>query len=564
MTTSEPPTPRRALPAQDTVADPAPPLRHRPSRAIWPDDEPASTPVPPPAPVLPSGSRTERAGRRFSAESASEGEYTPRRSAASVSSPPAPHDAPDMLDAPTRVQPRVAAARLAEAEAGAALPGRASGAGARSFWADRRQRLLTLGIVGVAVLALVIGLVIASQWGRGQTAATTPGASVSASAGPSESASTAVSSALLDVPDLAALVKGAAWTVLETLTTPTANAVRPLCLPPSNEPALTPASRQQRSLGAGTDGPTLLHVQDSFPTAAAATAAYTALLTQLGGCDAAGGLITSGYQVAGLADQAAATSVTIQETAGIVHTVLISRTGTEVDVVDAARPKTAIAAADVAKTLATALQRQCSAVSGTCPGSIKVTAAPPPAGAAPGWLAEADLPRVTVGAGRWGATAPGNPDLVGSQCESIDLNAMPGASKRQHRTYLLADDKNAPSGFGVDEAVYTFGKSADATAAAKKITNAIDTCRERTRTATVKTLDAVKTTGADGKALTGSAYAISQRIDTNKSVLFRVAVGVAGNRLVYLLANPSSSFDFSDNEWEAVTARALQRAGQAS
>ena len=39
-------------------------------------------------------------------------------------------------------------------------------------------------------------------------------------------------------------------------------------------------------------------------------------------------------------------------------------------------------------------------------------------------------------------------------------------------------------------------------------------------------------------------------------------VAVAGTRLVYLLANPSSGFDFSGNEWRAIVARAAQRATQ--
>ena len=558
MTTSEPPTPRRALPSQDDTTTPAPVGRHRPSRAIWTESESeASTPVPPPAPVLPDTSVPGRLGRRFSAESANEATYVPRRSAASVSSPPRPEGAPDMLDnAPTRIQPKVAAARAAQRAAVDEQP-----AGRRTFWADRRQRLITLGIAGAAVLALVAGLFIAAQWGR---IPATGSPVASASSTPSgTAASTAAPTTLLDAPDLASLAQGVTWTVGETLASAAPDAVRPLCLPASNDPVLTPASRQQRSL-TGTGDASLLQVQDVFATADAATKAYTALAEQLGGCDAAGALITRGYAVSGLADQAAAMNVAVQDPDGQQHTLLLARTGTTISIVDAAQSKTAFNAGNLAKALGASLQRLCDSVAGTCPGTIKSVQAPPPVSGQPGWLVEADLPRVSAGAGRWGATSPASPNLVGSQCESIDHNTMPGSTQRSHRTYLLADDKAAPSGFGVDEALYTFGKAADATAAAKKISTAMAGCRERTRTATVTTLDPVKTVGANGKDLTGSAYSVSQRISATKSVAFRVAVGVSGKRLVYLLANPSTSFDFTDAEWGALAARALERASQGS
>ena len=46
--------------------------------------------------------------------------------------------------------------------------------------------------------------------------------------------------------------------------------------------------------------------------------------------------------------------------------------------------------------------------------------------------------------------------------------------------------------------------------------------------------------------------------------MFRVAVVTAGNRVSYLLANPSKDFDFTDAEWAAIALRAGQRASQAS
>jgi len=47
-------------------------------------------------------------------------------------------------------------------------------------------------------------------------------------------------------------------------------------------------------------------------------------------------------------------------------------------------------------------------------------------------------------------------------------------------------------------------------------------------------------------------------------VVFRVAVLSVGTRLVYLLANPSTSFDFSNADWAKVAVRAGERASQAA
>ena len=44
---------------------------------------------------------------------------------------------------------------------------------------------------------------------------------------------------------------------------------------------------------------------------------------------------------------------------------------------------------------------------------------------------------------------------------------------------------------------------------------------------------------------------------------FRSAAVVSGTRLIYLVANPSDTFDFSDDAWHALTIRASQRVQQA-
>ena len=96
---------------------------------------------------------------------------------------------------------------------------------------------------------------------------------------------------------------------------------------------------------------------------------------------------------------------------------------------------------------------------------------------------------------------------------------------------------------------------------AKTLDGNFASCGDRTRTATVSD-DAVTAVDASGKKLKGTTYLVTQRVSDTKTVTFRVAVAVTGTRLVYLLANPSSGFDFSANQWQAIVGRAAQRATQ--
>ena len=66
----------------------------------------------------------------------------------------------------------------------------------------------------------------------------------------------------------------------------------------------------------------------------------------------------------------------------------------------------------------------------------------------------------------------------------------------------------------------------------------------------------------NGAKFTGTSYTVTQRISATKTVTFRVGVTAVGTRLVYLLANPSANFDFTDKAWEALVGRAAQRVTQ--
>ncbi len=207
---------------------------------------------------------------------------------------------------------------------------------------------------------------------------------------------------------------------------------------------------------------------------------------------------------------------------------LLTRTGRYVNVVDDSVKGAAEFSVDaLASTLATSLAKQCSAASGTCPTKPTATTAPPPPTETIGWLAWVDLPQLSPEASTWTATEPAAPDLVGSQCEVVNLNKLPGADDALHRTYVLTDDPKAPDLFGVDEAVYTFGKASEANAMVKTLKQNFSSCGDRTRTATVKA-GGVTTLDADDNQLVGTTYVVTQRISDSKTVTIRVGHAAVG------------------------------------
>lgn len=585
-----------------------------------PLDVEGTTPVPPPVPVLPDSEAAlmPSAGRRFSA-SAEPGEVVsaaPRRSAATAGSPDsagdpilppavrpktrpggtrnvpalppppkvtqagstsgpthfskypqsvptaptAPPDAPSLTPAapiaaapqdsepgtPTGPKvkrgrkPKPPKANRAKTEAAATSPEPAA-----------RPRSARPALTIIAAVAAVVVVVAASVWALTLR-------SNAPSGGPTSTGTAVALDPLLTVTDLAGL-GGVTWVDPPA----SSDGVRPICL---SEPAdgLPQAQRSDpRKIGASSSATdAVIQVVDTYPDEATASQAYAARLAQAGSCEDTVALITGANTISGLADSADLLRLTVQDEQDQFHSLLLTRTGRTVNLIDVAT-SAAIAAPEIATVAAKPLSRQCSGGVGTCPGSIQVATAPPPPGNPLGWLVAADLPRITPGAGRWGPTEPQTVlDVVGSQCEGMNLKTISGTQAVGQRTFLLADDASAPKGFGVDQVVYTFADGAAAQNLAKKLDTNLGECADRAPTASVDQGPAVKGTGALKAKIAGSTFLVTQKTETN-TVVFRVAVLTVGERLVYLLANPSTSFDFSDEDWGRLAVRAGQRASQA-
>jgi hypothetical protein len=417
-----------------------------------------------------------------------------------------------------------------------------------------KDRSAKPALIVIAAVAAVVVLVAATVWAL-TLRSTAP------SGGPSATGTAAALDPLLTAADLGSL-GATSW--VDPDPTASADSARPLCLPAEAD-GLPEAQRSVSRKLSASSSPTdsVVQVVDTYADTSAATQAYAARLLQAGTCADEVALITGASTVTGLADSAEVIRLTVQEQTDQFHSLLLTRTGRSISLIDVTTAAV-VTASDLANVAAHSLNRQCGGELGTCPGSIAVAPTPPPPGNPMGWLLAADLPRITPGAGRWAGTEPETAlNVIGSQCEALNLKAVTGTDSAAQRTLLLADDASAPDGFGVDQVVYTFSDAAGAQSLAKKLDKNLSGCPDRAPTASVNDGPAVKGSGTASAAISGTTYLVTQKTETN-TVLFRVAVLTVGNRLVYLLANPSTSFDFSDGDWAKLAVRSGQRVSQSS
>lgn len=412
---------------------------------------------------------------------------------------------------------------------------------------DARTPTRRLGVV-TGVVAAVALLVVVVLW------VTSGGGNPLAVSTPTPTLDRAT--LLAEPADLAGLRTGTTWTASATLDKIVADSPQPKCIALATDTEPRARASWVRTLAAeGGDPAAALHEVDHYATAEDATAAWEQRVTQLGACSRSTVWLTRTVTVEGTSDQAVGATLVVQETQPEYHTILVSRTGSDVNLVDLTSAAQAWPLEAAATTLATLGTRQCAATSGTCPTTPKVTDRTPPPTQPAGWLASVDLPRLTPGAGTWRGTDVATLKLPGAACEAVDLANVPGATARQ-RTYLVHDDPRS-SGIGIDEAVFSFATPAEAADLVARITTNVDGCAGRTATATVG-----RTGELASATASGPSWAITQKVTGEKTARFRVSVVASGSRALYVFANPTATVDFSDGDWQAIVNRAAARLGQ--
>ncbi len=391
-----------------------------------------------------------------------------------------------------------------------------------------------------------------------------PGASGPA-ASPTPSETPVLTAAtVLSESDVASLDPKATWQTALSQDVVDANTPRPTCLTLDAEGVPLARSTQVQSLQRQDDAnSSVLHLAFEFTSAADATSAAGLWTTQLGTCDRPVSYLASGWDISGVGDEAAGVTAAVQDTTVINHVVMLSRSGPVVHVLDVSAPKNV---PDVKKTtaiLGAAVDRTCGPAEATCSSSPGAKATVPPKTADnPEFLADADIPRITPGAGRWGGTDVATSfDFYGSQCEGKDLATVNGPKERKHRAFLLQEDSKAPETFGIDEFILTYDKKNGADGLVKDISSSIDGCGKAMLTASVDKGDNISVTAADGKTkITGRTWTVTQQVNETTKQTYRIALVQADAKVIFTLLPTTQGFDFSNGQWKAIAERAGLRA----
>ncbi len=243
------------------------------------------------------------------------------------------------------------------------------------------------------------------------------------------------------------------------------------------------------------------------------------------------------------------------------HSVVLSRSGNVVNLVDAARVGgKALGVRGVAAALAAVTQKQCDAAGQPCTPEPTVRFGPPPLGGdVPGFLAAGDLPPAGETDESWVATPaePPSEEFLGSQCETVNWARL-DAETASSRVYLVPSSTT----FGLNEVVLTMKSEEAAEDLVAKVKSDLDSCEKRKLTASVSPPAEVKGVGASAAAVTGWTSEISQK-STQGTQRYRVGIVSSGTKVAYTFLNPlDAEYDLPDDEWDRVAVRAGQRMTQ--
>lgn len=469
----------------------------------------------------------------------------------------------------TTVLPRASRRRDAEGPSSASSPAETGGArlGQRS-----RLALLVGAVAAVVVLGLAVGYAAitlndGTKAGPGAPPAS-PAGSASADPGstPTEDSGVVLQDAsMLSAEDAKQIDGKRTWKVATTQKGRGDDSPQTACA--STEPVDGQPQPQQTFLrtltASGSKAPAALHQAEAYSSPDEATQAFTLAAKALGGCAMERAYIDSGVYATGLGNQATGVVVKIQDDKSQFRTVVLNRTGRVVNVLDVAQDGKAVDAKGLGEALGAVTNEQCTAAVGLCATNVKVTDGPPPLGGdEPGFLAASDIPPIDGQEGVWSGDTPGKVSDLYSGCEGVEFNTVENVSKREARTYLLADNADAPEAFGVDQVLLTMKKKSAAKDLVSKVEENLASCSNRSLTATVEEPEKFSGTGSKEAKIKGSVTTVQQKVNSSNTANYRVGISRVGNKVVYTFVPTTSDFDFSDTQWEQLNVRAGERASQ--
>lgn len=412
--------------------------------------------------------------------------------------------------------------------------------------------------------ALAVGM-IAFYASRGAVPADPDSAPPNGSAPTSPNASPTVVAGLEDLvtgEDLTGIAAASAWSITHTSTAAADHEGRVACLSTQTEDQNPTTSLQRTLATADEDQLAALHRIETYATPAAAQQVFANRSTVLSSCDEIPARIVRATSVGGMGDEAFQISVVFENVPVRYHTLLMTRVGSAIQLLNLARTSAPVEAPLAAGALARPQERLCTIEAATCASEPTVADAVVPAAEPVGWLIPSDLPRIRPGSGRWTASNPTDLTSAGMGCENLTLVSEPGPTQRQQATYLMTQDDQAPNTFGVDQLRFTFPDAAGATAFATKLGNAIASCQERVNTATVSELPAVTGTGEGGLPVSSRLFSVTQATDDDTGVPYRLIVSAAGVQVSYTIITVTADYSFTDAQLAELGLRIPVRASQ--
>lgn len=433
-----------------------------------------------------------------------------------------------------------------------------------------RLALLIGAVAAVVVLGLAIGYAVIGR-PNGPSAnppspSNSPSASETSTTGtPEQPRGELLTTEMLVAAADAKPIDGARdWKVSRTLTKTDNNSPKAVCLGIAVEGLPTAREAMIQTVESnGKEPPAILHLASAYGSPEEAAQAYALIAKAIGNCTVKdrGAWLYTARAVTGLGDQSL--GVVVKLAGGEqpeYRSLILSRTGRVLNVVDVAKQSDDVPVDKAVRTVAAAVNRQCTAAGGACAKQTADKAGPPPVGDQPGYLSGGDLPTPGDQAGPWFADEPRN--LTGPQhdstCETADLSKVAGG-RAVSRTFLVDGDSGD---FGLDEYMVTLKSEAEAKKLAKKFVDDWKSCEKRKITPKVEDPAKIKGTGAKDAEINGWVSEIKVPTSNANSRTFRVGVAWVGPKVVYTFLSPTKNLDITEGDWKRVTVRAAERATQ--
>ena len=291
-----------------------------------------------------------------------------------------------------------------------------------------------------------------------------------------------------------------------------------------------------------------------------AQAAYTKALGWYGGCRDSRVQLLQTQQVSGVGDQASVLLLRSWDDPTRTVAVGVARTGILTTAVAGTIPvakKDGPALTGATTLLSDAVQQLCHLPgAGSCTAKPVATVSPPPPyGADPAMLNEADLPPVTGVVQPWVGTAPAaaTTNVAATRCDDASFTGR-GITHDRTRSFVIPTAKGLAPQFGLTETIGAFGKQKAASTFVDGIRHKLASCGKNDLGSHVTPL---RTTAADDADLT--AWRVRVETSKTQSVVYLMAIVRNGTSVAQVGFVPSGKVTMTDADFTALAQRAADR-----